>query len=375
MAERYDLVLVYLWLLLVLVGSVFVVSSTQHLPSSFLDSHQFRQLIYVLIAMLGFFFVARVTPLALYYKLHREALFLAFVLASLVLLPFIGVVAGGSRRWIDLGVVTFQVTEGARILLVVYIAGYLARVQDSIRQGFWVVIRPLVWISAVLALVLLQPDFGTVAVVGTLIVLLLFVAGVNKWIFASIALLGSAGLAALIAISPYRVARVSSFLDPWANPLGSGYQLSQSLIAIGRGEFTGVGLGDGVQKIHYLPEAHNDFVFAVIVEEIGFFGASGVLLLLVFLVIRCLKIGRNAIEQQHLFGGYLAYATGLLIALQSLVNVGVTIGVLPTKGITLPFVSYGGNSLIVCSILVGLVCRVHYETESRRQPEELAVVR
>ena len=373
MAERFDLVLVYLWLLLVLIGTVFVASSTQHLNASFLDSHLFRQLVFVTVSAVGFYFVARVTPLALYFRLHRVALFVAFALACLVLVPHIGVVAGGSRRWIDIGIGTIQVTEAARILLLIYIAGYLARMQDAIKEGFWSVLRPLLWIGVVLALVLLEPDFGTVAVMATLVALLLFIAGVNKWLFAVIALLGSSGLAAMIAFSPYRVERVSSFLNPWESPLGSGYQLSQSLMAIGRGEFTGVGLGDGIQKMHYLPEAHNDFVFAVIIEEIGFFGASAVLLLIVLLVLRCLRTGRTALEQGHLFGGYLAYGTGLLIALQSLVNVGVTIGLLPTKGITLPFVSYGGNSLLVCSVLIALVSRVHCETETKRQPQELVL--
>ncbi len=282
-------------------------------------------------------------------------------LLVLVLIPGIGRTVNGSTRWLDLIVFTVQVSEIAKLFLIIYLSGYLIRRSDEIQSGIMGFIKPMIILAMASGLLLLEPDFGAAAVLLMTGLGMIFLGGVQFKQFI-IFVLGTLTLMVLMVIvSPYRMARVTSFLDPWADPFNSGFQLTQSLIAIGSGGIFGTGLGGSIQKLFYLPEAHTDFLFAVYSEEMGLVGAVFLILIYAWFVIRCFQIGKTALLKAKPFGAYLVYGVGLLVSIQALINMGVNMGALPTKGLTLPFISYGGNSILIMSFAVGLVLRVHYE--------------
>jgi cell division protein FtsW len=288
-------------------------------------------------------------------------LLLAFALLLLVLVPGVGVVANGARRWLRLGVVTFQPSELARLFVLVYLCSYAVRHRDELRSSLAGVLKPLALLVLAVALLLAEPDFGAATVLFATGFFVLFLAGMPwKYVFASIGLGGLAFAAAAVG-SAYRLRRLGAFLDPWADPFNSGFQLTQSLIAIGRGEWLGVGLGASVQKLSYLPEAHTDFVFAVLAEELGLAGVLCVFALFLTLIWRAGHIARLAAQAGELFHAYLAAAFGVWLGLQAFINIGVNMGVLPTKGLTLPLMSYGGTSLLVTLLWLGIVLRIHHE--------------
>lgn len=364
MSERLDLTLVMAWLALVMIGLVMITSAAVAQPGG-VEHYLGKQAVFVVGAMLAFATLATI-PVRAWEISHKPCLLLALALCALVLAPGLAVEVNGARRWIDLGPVRFQPVEAAKLLAVVYLAGYVARAGENLSSHWLALLKPLAWIAALLLLVLVQPDFGSVVVLAALAGGLLFLGGARLRDLALLALLGGVGLASMAVLEPYRLERMATFLDPWASPFGSGYQLTQALIAFGRGEFLGLGLGEGVQKLFYLPEAHNDFIYAVVAEELGLVGALAVLALLGFVTIRTFHIGRCAIAEQRIFAGLLACGAAMLIGVQTVISVGVNTGVLPTKGLTLPFVSFGGNSLLVCSALLALALRVHFE---RRKPQ------
>ena len=251
------------------------------------------------------------------------------------------------------------------MLFFAYISGYLIRKNKEVREHLKGFIKPL-GVFFILALLLLaQPDLGSVIVMFVTVVGMLFIAGARVSQFIGLICMGCAAVVTLILISPYRVKRLVSFMDPWADPFGSGYQLTQSLMAIGRGGWFGQGLGNSIQKLEYLPEAHTDFVFAVLGEELGFIGTVSVLLLQLFLALKALRIGYKALARQQTYAGYLASGIGIWFAFQTVVNTGAVSGLIPTKGLTLPLVSYGGSSLVVMMIAVGILFRVDYELRLR----------
>ena len=366
MTKRLDMTLAMAWLALVAAGLVLVASASVAQPGG-ADYYVRKQLLFAVAAAAAFAVVLAV-PMRVWEQLHRPCLILAIVLCALVLLPAISVEVNGARRWIDLGVMRFQPAEAAKLLTVVYLAGYVMRAGDALATRWAALLRPLGWIGALLLLLLLQPDFGTVVVLAALAGGVLFLGGARLRDFLLLALAGGAALALAAVWDPYRVVRLATFLDPWASQFGGGYQLTQALIGFGRGEMLGLGLGEGVQKLFYLPEAHNDFIFAVAAEELGLVGAVALLALLGFLTLRMFGIGRQAVAEQRGFAGLVAYGAALLIGVQTVVNVGVNTGVLPTKGLTLPFISFGGNSLVVCSALVALALRAHCEGGQGRVP-------
>lgn len=369
MINRLDPTLVCGTFLLIALGLVAIVSATIYRADEVLNPYVVRHAIYILLAV-GVFCLLLHIPLALFHKFHKILFLGTLVLSVLVLIPWIGVVAGGGRRWIDLGLMTLQVTEVARFLVPVYVAGNLANTYSAIRTSTAATLRPVFWVGILLVLFVLQPDFGSAVLIGGVTVGMLYVAGAR---FRDLVLLGIVGAGGLAYVFYHRWDRITAFLDTWTHSADEGYQLAQSLIGFGRGELTGVGLGDSVQKLLYLPESHNDFIFSIIVEETGFIGGALILLLLIAVVYRCWQIGKQALDQERHFAGYISWGAGLMLGFQSLINVGVTMGALPTKGLTLPFISFGGNSLLVCVALVALVCRAHSETlqpELRR--EELA---
>lgn len=290
-------------------------------------------------------------------------LVLAYLLLILVLIPGIGKTVNGSTRWISLGLITVQVSELAKIFVLVYLSGYLVRRRSEVQGSFWGFMKPVLILSFMVLLLLLEPDFGAVVVIMSAVFAMLFLGGVKFSQF-SLVILGS-GLAGLglIMSSEYRWRRITGYIDPWADQYSSGYQLVQSLIAFGRGDVAGLGLGNGIQKLFYLPEAHTDFVFAILAEETGLVGALGVIGLFIALVTLALSIGRKAEKLGALFNAYLAYGFGVMIGLQAFINIGVCSGLLPTKGLTLPLVSYGGSSLIVNAVIVAMLLRISKENQ------------
>lgn len=365
MTDRLDMTLVLAWVALLGVGLVMVTSAAAgQVEGTYY--YLFRHSLY-LAAAVSVFLVLAVVPLRAWETIHRPCLLLAFVLCLLVFLPGLAAAAKGAHRWIDLGLARFQPAEAAKLLAIVYLAGYVARNGDRMGTSLPALLKPVIWMTGLLAVILVQPDYGSTVVLALVMGGMLFLGGARPRDFALLILFGGMLLAGAAVIEPYRVVRLLSFVDPWADQLDAGYQLTQALIGFGRGEYLGIGLGEGVQKLFYLPEAHNDFIYAVIAEELGLVGALGVLALLGFLTVRMFRIGRRAVEAGQVFAGSLSYGAGLLIGIQTIINVGVNTGVLPTKGLTLPFVSFGGNSLLVCSAAVALALRVDHEYQYKVQ--------
>lgn len=320
-----------------------------------------RQAIFVMIGLAAGFVVSRL-PLTLAERHGGAALLLAIGLLMLVLVPGIGKEVNGATRWLPLGPFNLQPSEFAKLFTVVFLAGYLVRRGDELRRDPLGFIKPMVLVALIGVLLLIEPDFGTAAVLTATAMGMLFLGGARLWQFAVLGLLILGALAGLAVSSPYRMARITAFMDPWADPFASGFQLTQALIAFGRGEWFGVGLGSSIQKLFYLPEAHTDFLMSVLGEELGLLGTVAVILLFGLLVVRAFAIGRRAEHADKPFGAYLAYGIGLWLGLQAFVNIAVNMGLLPTKGLTLPLMSYGGSSLIVSCMAVGLLLRINHET-------------
>lgn len=305
-------------------------------------------------------------PMVFWERTGALWLMVGLALLALVLIPGIGRSVNGARRWLALGPLTLQVSEFAKLFVILYLAGYLVRRHAEVRSQLSGFAKPMAVVFLVTLLLMLEPDFGATVVTAGTALGMVFLAGVKLWQFLSVIAACGAAFGLLIIFEPYRMKRLTAFLDPWQDQFGSGYQLVQSLIAFGRGEWFGVGLGNSVQKLFYLPEAHTDFVFAIWAEEFGAVGALAVMGLFAVLVTSMLRIGRRAERKGLLFSAFVAYGTALLFSAQIFINIGVNIGLLPTKGLTLPFLSYGGSSLIVSLILVALVLRIDREQREVR---------
>jgi cell division protein FtsW len=328
-----------------------------------------RQGAFALIGLLAAGIVFQI-PLTRWRRAGPMLLLAAVGLLVLVLVPGVGKEVNGSMRWIGAGPINIQVSEIAKLFVLVYVASYLKRHAAELqtakfRTSASALLRPMAVLAVLAVLLLLEPDFGSVVVLMATALGMVFLAGVNLTQFGALLFGTSAAMAVLLWSSPYRRARLVSFLDPWADPFASGFQLTQSLIAIGRGELFGVGLGESVQKLFYLPEAYTDFLFAVLAEELGLAGILAVVVLFVVLVWRAFRIGRQAERVGMLFSAWLAYGIGLWFGIQSLFNMGVNMGVLPTKGLTLPLMSYGGSSLVVMCMALALLLRIDVESRAR----------
>jgi len=360
---HFDLVTIALTLGIVLLGLVMVTSASVSIagqatgePFYYLE----RQLLLTLIGG-GCAALLFSIPTPLLERASGPLLALAIALLGLVLIPGLGHAVNGSRRWLKLAGVNFQVSELSRMLVLVYLASYAVRREAELRESFTGLGKPLVLLAGASALLLAEPDFGAATVLFATGFALLFLAGARlRYVIATTALAG-AGFAVLAVSSSYRLRRLTAFLDPWADPYNSGFQLTQSLIAIGRGQWLGVGLGDSVQKLFYLPEAHTDFLFAVLAEELGLAGVALTLALFLGLIWRSFHIARLASDAHLRFQSLLAAGFGLWVGIQAFINIGVNMGVLPTKGLTLPLMSYGRSSLVVALAWVGLVLRVYHE--------------
>jgi cell division protein FtsW len=321
-----------------------------------------RHLFYLVLGCGAAAVILRV-PSRIWLENSRALLIMALVLLMLVLIPGVGREVNGARRWLALGPLNLQVAEVAKLLMVIFTAGYLKRHQRRMREQWQGFAAPVAMLAAVVLLLLIQPDFGSAVVISGTVLALLFLAGVKLWVF--LCLLGAGGgmLALLAVASPYRMQRLVTFLDPWADQYNTGYQLTQSLIAFGRGEWLGVGLGNSIQKLFYLPEAHTDFVFAIFAEEFGLLGVLVMVALYALLIQRIFVVARWAVRRQDWFAAYSAFGIGVLMGGQAFINIGVTSGLLPTKGLTLPFVSYGGSSLLISFAMVALVLRIGAEMD------------
>ncbi len=307
-------------------------------------------------------------PMSVWRNLGPLMLLIALALLLVVLIPGVGYAVNGSTRWLRVGVMNIQVSEPARLCLILYIAGYLVRQNKSLREQFAGFLRPMLILSLVCGLLLAEPDFGAAIVLLATALAMLFVAGARVRDFLLFFSTTIVAMAALAITSPYRLQRLTAFLDPWSDPFNSGFQLTQSLIAIGRGEWFGVGLGSSVQKLFYLPEAHTDFVFAVFAEEFGLFGSLLLISLFLGLLWRIFKLSIRAANAERFFEAYLSVGLGTWLGLQAFINVGVNMGLLPTKGLTLPLISYGRSSLIIAMISIGLLLRVHHELATDARP-------
>jgi cell division protein FtsW len=348
--------LILMGLMMVASSSVMISTKYFHQPFHFL----IRQVCYLFVGCIAAIGVMRIDS-ERWEKASVPLLLICLLMLVLVLIPGIGRVVNGSRRWLSLGPLGIQVSELAKIAMIFYVSGYLVREQQRASNGVMLFLKPMLVLAVVAVLLLLEPDFGATVVITGTVMVMLFLTGVRLRYYLGLMLLVAGCLVVLAISSPYRMARLTAFLNPWADQFNSGYQLTQSLIAFGRGGWSGMGLGGGVQKLLYLPEAHTDFVFAVLAEELGLIGILLVLVLYSILVMRGLLIGFRAFGQSRLFAAYTAYGITFWLGLQASINMGVNAGILPTKGLTLPLLSYGGASLVVNCIAIALLIRIDHE--------------
>ncbi|MBB72723.1 MAG: putative lipid II flippase FtsW [Legionellales bacterium] len=342
----------------VMVASASMVISDRQYGQPF--HYLFRQSAHLLLGIGLACFIFRV-EIDKWQRASGTLLLIALAALLLVLIPGIGHHVNGSTRWIGVGPIGMQVSELAKLFVIIYLASYLERFQDAIKTHAMGFIKPMIVLSVVAVLLLAEPDFGAAVVIMATALGMMFLAGVRFRYFVLLLLVVGGAMGVLAFSSSYRVERLTTFLHPWANQFGSGYQLTQSLIAFGRGSWFGVGLGDSIQKLFYLPEAHTDFLFAVLAEELGLVGMLAVLGLFALLVSRVLLIGRRAQHQGSLFAAFMAYGFALWIGLQAMINIGVNAGMLPTKGLTLPLMSYGGSSVLIMCAVLGIILRIDYE--------------
>lgn len=360
---EYDFWLIVAVLFLIGLGLVMVTSSSITVADQEFGNQLYffwRQLIAVGIGLFCACLIVKI-PLFVWQHVNVYLLFLGIILLVLVLIPGIGKEVNGSMRWVRIGPFSLQSSEPVRIIMITYLAGYLVRQGEKVRQSFLGFILPIGVVTLLAGLLLLEPDYGTAVVFFATALGMLFIGGVPLSRF--IAWVSAAGvvLASLAVFPAYRLQRLVSFMDPWSDPNNSGFQLIQALIAFGRGGWFGVGLGSSVQKLFYLPEAHTDFVFAVLAEELGLLGSITVILVFFFIIWRSFVIAQVAEQLGKKFAAYMAYGIGLIIGMQAFMNIGVNMGLLPTKGLALPFLSYGGNSVVSNCIMIALLLRIEYE--------------
>lgn len=360
---QLDPVLLGLTMALLLGGFVILASASISVSDNATGNPFFyveRQLVAAAIGAVAAFFCLFV-PMRAWQALGFPMLLVGIALLTVVLVPGIGYEVNGATRWVRFGPMNLQVSEPARLCLLIYVAGYVVRQQKALREQFVGFLRPMLVLSLACILLLAEPDFGAAIVLLATALVVLFVAGARIRDFVVFFSAAVIAMVILALTSPYRLNRLTAFLDPWADPYNSGFQLTQSLIAIGRGEWVGVGLGDSVQKLFYLPEAHTDFVFAVYAEEFGLLGSVVLIAMFLALLWRVFRLAMRAADAERFFEAYLAIGLGTWLGLQAFINIGVNMGILPTKGLTLPLISYGRSSMIVAMIAIGLLLRIHHE--------------
>ncbi|WP_428355453.1 putative lipid II flippase FtsW [Methyloprofundus sp.] len=359
----FDKALVFAGVALIVIGYLMVSSASLHLGAKLTGNvlhYPIRQLIHIALGLIAGFVVCLV-PMAMWEKAGPSLFVIGLFFLLIILIPGVGIKVNGSMRWLSVVGVRIQVSELVKFIVVVYMASFVTRHHDFVKESAYGLFKPLLLLSSACGLLLLEPDMGSAVVILTIAMGVLFLSGarLQQFIILIVAVIGVGVLA--VVYSDYRSARVTSFLHPWDDPFGKSFQLVQALISFGRGEWTGVGLGSGVQKLFYLPEAHTDFLFSVIAEELGLIGVLTVIALFAVIVWRAFAIGLMAEQLDKKFCAFIAYGLGIWFAFQSFVNMGVNMGALPTKGLTLPFMSYGGGSMIVMCAAMAMLYRVNSE--------------
>lgn len=361
--ERIDWNLLTLWLVLMSIGLIMVASaSVAFAAANYHDAWYFvkRHAIYMVIGA-SLAFVVACIPMSIWQRYSGYFLVFTLVLLVVVLIPGVGKKVNGSQRWLSLGVITIQVSEIAKFCAVVFFASFFARRYQELNFGWQGFLKPLLIVALFAGLLLLEPDFGSSVVLCGTIFAMMFIAGVRVWHFLLLIGIGISALGAVAVFSPYRMQRLITFLDPWADQFNTGYQLTQSLIGFGRGQWMGLGLGNSLQKLFFLPEAHTDFIFTIIAEEFGLIGAVALLALFATLILRIFLLAKRNLALGRVFPALATFGIAILFSFQVFINAGVASGLLPTKGLTLPFISYGGSSLIVNCVLMAFVLRAHWE--------------
>jgi cell division protein FtsW len=364
----FDQPLVWVTVGLLLMGLVMVYSATIALPDSprfskYTPTYFFNRHIISLVMAISVAAVVTQIPMATWERWAPWLFVVSLVLLMLVLIPQIGKVVYGARRWLPLGVMNFQPSELAKLAIVLYASDYMVRKMD-VKERFFRAVAPMAVAVGVVGLLLLaEPDMGAFMVIATIAMTILFLGGVNGRMFFLITAVLIGAFTLMVTLSPWRRERIFAYLDPWSekNALGKAYQLTHSLIAFGRGEVFGEGLGSSLEKLHYLPEAHTDFLLAVIGEELGFIGVSAVIIAFFWLVVRLFNIGRQAIALDRVFAGLVAQGVAVWIGAQAFINMGVNLGVLPTKGLTLPLMSFGGSGILLNCVALAICLRVDIE--------------
>ncbi|BAP58461.1 putative lipid II flippase FtsW [Candidatus Tachikawaea gelatinosa] len=357
----YDKTLVWLMILTLSIGFIMITSSSLYVGEHFLyDPFYFakRNACYLFLVFFLSFFILRI-PMIFWQKQSKKLLIISVFFLVFLLNKKNSI--HGIHRWISIGSLHFQPAELLKLSFFCYLASYLSRKIKKINNSFWDFLKPFIVVSILSVLLLLEPDLGTVIVILTTTFLMLYLAGSQIKQLFIVFCISIIFIIILIVTKPYRLHRILSFFNPWKDPLHYGYQLTQSLMALGRGHYWGTGLGNSIQKIFYLPEPHTDFIFSIIGEELGFFGVLIILYLLFSIIFKAFSIGFDALEKKVYFSGFLAYSIGLWLSMQVLINAGTSLGILPTKGLTLPFISYGGSSLIINAISIFLLLRIDYE--------------
>ncbi|MBD8009369.1 MULTISPECIES: putative lipid II flippase FtsW [Acinetobacter] len=355
-------VLIFCVLALLCIGSIMVASASMPYaermhenPFHYISRHG----ISIFVAAVAAFLAYKI-PLKVWFN---NTFFLWIItIVLLVAVLFVGTEVNGSKRWIRVAGFTLQASEVAKVMMAIFTADYVVRRAEEVRNNIKGLVRLSAIMGATVGLIILEPDLGATVVITLTMLGVFFLAGA-PWIQFGVAFMTLVGaFAAAILLEPYRLQRLLSFSNPWEDPLGTGYQLSNALMAFGRGEWAGVGLGHSIQKMSYLPEAHTDFMLAILGEEFGFLGISTILILSFTMLVCCIRIGHRALQHQYLRAGYLAYGISIIFLLQILVNAGMNMGMLPTKGLTLPFISYGGSSLIICAVMISLILKIDSTT-------------
>lgn len=363
--SKIDLILLSLFFVLSFSGLLILASASVHFSDSIYGNPSAifnRQLFYFFLGLFGLL-IFFILPINFWTSYDRLLITLGFILLLLVFVPGIGFEVNGANRWIRVAGFGLQPSEIMKFLSILYVSCYSVRRIREI-QSHWIgFFRPAIIIVSIISIILIQPDLGSSAVIFASVLGVLFVAGVKIKQFFIVALLGLVAVTLMIVFVPWRWERIISFIDPWSDPWGSGYQLTLSLMSIGRGDWFGVGLGQGLMKMGYLPDAHTDFIFSVIVEEMGILGGFIIVALLFGLSFRIFYIGRESLLRKNYFGFYFSYGVALLLGLHTFINVGVACGLLPTKGLTLPLISAGGTNLIIVCLMIGLILRVDYENK------------
>ena len=363
---KLDYVLISLFFFISFCGLLILASASVHFSDSIYGNPSAvfnRQFFYFLLGVSGLL-IFFLLPLSFWSNFDRVLLTLGFLLLLLVFVPGVGVEVNGANRWIRFAGFGLQPSEIMKFLSILYVSCYSVRRIKEIQSHWLGFFRPALIIVSIISVILIQPDLGSSAVIFISVLGVLFVAGVKLRQFLIVALLGLIGISLMIIFVPWRWERIISFVDPWSNPWGSGYQLTLSLMSIGRGDWFGVGLGQGLMKMGYLPDAHTDFIFSVIVEETGILGGLLIVSLLFGLSFRVFYIGRESLIRKNFFGFYFSYGVALLLGLHTFINVGVACGLLPTKGLTLPLISAGGTNLIIVCLMIGIILRVDYENKN-----------